>query len=244
MKHYYVGCSLTYGDDLPADKREHLTWAGLVAKHYNADFVNGATPGGSNQRTVDKVIENINNFDKFYIQWTYRHRFTLYDPTNWYEINFVNNLSHDLYKDVDYYQTFGKYYYVFWSSPLFEFKAWLRQVILLQRYLESNNKSYLMWCGVPTHYESLSTRSEQEFLENIKEYIDIDKFSDSQIFEQHKEIQGLLSQIDFNNFISPSVFNAFRSVFQKYPVGPTQHPLEEGNQEIADFIINYEKEKK
>ena len=104
---YAVGCSMTYGDDLPDDSRSKLGWPYLLGQKYNATAFNDGMSAGSNDRNLSHLINNIDNYDKFYIAWTMIHRFTLVDPQNWVEVNFARKLTNRQYRNLDQYSTFG-----------------------------------------------------------------------------------------------------------------------------------------
>ena len=137
------------------------------------------------------------------------------------------------------------YYYMIDGNPITEDYIKHSGVDYKITYLSDIVKKTVVY---KTKYNAFNT-GDSLFRENTNYYNDENLITQDittstldELFKNEKVFDFI--KIDFNNFISPSMFNAFRSVFQKYPVGPTQHPLEEGNQEIADFIINYEKEKK
>ena len=239
-KFYFVGCSLTHGDDLSESERKTSSWPALISKYHNAEFVNDGVPGGSNVRTVSRVLQNINKYNRMYIQLSYINRFTFYDPKNWHEINFVQQLNHTHYRNIDYYKTFGKYYYSHWSSVLFEFKRYLEQIVLLQSVLNQNNQSYLMIPAGVIPWSKLICE-EKNFVKNLSSLIDIQNFDDFNILKQYHEIQQLYKQIDLTSLMNhePHVVTMINSEF---PPGPTQHFLVAGEKKFAQLILNFEKE--
>lgn len=241
MKIYTDGCSGTYGDDLPEDIRETVNWPALVAQHYNAELFNNACRNSSNQRVCTQLLQNIGKFDRYYLSWTKTSRFTLYDPANWYEINFNTELIHSMYHSKDHFRTFGKYYYAYWRNELFDFKQWLGQIVLTQKLLESHNAHYVMVAGASNNFKYWTAPREQ-FIDSIKDLINISNFNDDQIYQQHKEIQYLIQQIDFTTFIDPIDYN-LESIVSPYPQSTGDHPLLEGHRAIADTIINFDKAK-
>jgi hypothetical protein len=138
MKFYFNGCSFTYGDEL--NNPDDSAWPVLVSRYYDRDFLNDATSGGTNQRTVYRTILNIEQFDFFVIVWTDYSRFTLYNPVDNFEINFNSSLtldaslhySDDLKKNYKKYKEYGSLYYKHWFNDLYEFKKWLQQILMLQ----------------------------------------------------------------------------------------------------------------
>lgn len=239
MKLYFNGCSTTYGDELPEDIRASACWAGQVAAHYNAEFLNDSTRGGSNQRTLSRTMLHLNKFDKFYIQWTYAERFTLHDANNWFEANFQKKLTHDYFRNKDHFMKLGKLYYAYWSHSLFEFKKWLEQIILLQNLFKQHNKSYLMFSCVPNDFE-VYTCARSEFISKFSKISDIKNFDDEQIYEQYDQIQTLLGLIDFDTFIAPDKMYGIELI-RGTDQGPGGHPMVEGHTRVANYIIEYDK---
>lgn len=237
-KFYFVGCSGTYGDDLSDKERQTVNWPVLISKHHGAEYKNDSAKGGSNQRIITKTLQNIGKFDRYYIQWTVASRFTLHDASNWYDVNFNANLVHDMYSKVDYFNTFGKYYYTHWYVPVYSFKTWLEQVVLLQDCLKLHNAPYLMLSARDELWKYLVTDREH-FIENFAKLHDIENFNDTQILQHHDEIQHLLSLIDFNNFIVPTDF-CIDALKKTYPAGRTKHLLADGIKHVADYILEFE----
>jgi hypothetical protein len=238
MKLYFNGCSTTAGHELPDETRLQTSWAGLVAAHYKAESKNDATNGGTTDRIVSRTMQHINDYDKFYIQWTFAERFTLHDQKNWFEVNFQERLIHDHYRKKDYFLNFGKLYYTHWSSSLFEFKKWLEQIILLQNFFKQHNKRYLMFCVADNDYQ-IYCGPRNDFVTNLSKIIDITEFSDEQMLAQYDQIHTLLKLIDFGTFIPPSIMyaNQWRKDFKS---GPGGHILEDGHAHLARYIIEHE----
>lgn len=237
-KFYFAGCSITHGQDLTDIQKKTTSYPALVSKHHGVEFDNDAVPAGTNQYTISRVLQNINRYDKIYIQLTSPDRFTLRDPNTWHDVHFNRQLASTYHQRLDYYLTFGKYYYGFWSSTLFEFKNFLEQIVLLQAVLNQKNQLYLMWFGRSSLWSKLIC-DKKDFINNLSTLIDITNFDDHQILQQYSEIQCLHDQINLKNFMSPFDFDA-EQIMHQFPVGPTGHPLEQGHGCIADAILKFE----
>jgi hypothetical protein len=205
MKLYFNGCSFTYGDGLKDPASE--SWPSIVAKKYNLEYLNHAVSGGSNDRIIKGVITNLNNYNKFYIGWTSYSRFVKYNPVDNFEIVFNPQLnmdptlhySDDLKTNYQKYKNFGELYYKYWYNELYEFKGWLHQIILLQSLFEFRQKDYVMINMLPSIKPWLSPVD--SFIENVKDLICFDKMSDEQIYNEYKEINMLISQVDISKFV-------------------------------------------
>jgi len=235
MKLYFNGCSHTYGDDL-ADCDQ--AWPSLIAKQLDCNFVNDAVSGGTNDRIVYRTIKNIQDFDKFYIAWTYITRFTRYRSDNNHEVNFNPGLKHRLYGNKEEFLNYSQLHYTCWYNELYAFKIWLQNIILLQRLLESENKSYIM---INANHNNLDrwTVPWQDFNSSVKSLLCFDCMNDQQLHDEHVEIQNLIQKINFKKFIGWGSW-CITKLNQDYPVGATGHLLTQGHQSIADYILTYD----
>jgi hypothetical protein len=232
MKLYFNGCSHTYGDDLTDFNK---AWPGLIAKQIGCNFVNDAVSGGTNDRIVYRTIKNAQNFDKVYIAWTYTSRFTRYRSDNNHEVNFNPQLKNTMYGADPEFSEYGLWHYRVWHNELYSFKLWLQNIILLQRYLESINKPYVM-VNSTDNYLNRWNVGWPVFNSSVKSLLCFDLMNDSQLEQEHAEIQTLLSQININHYIGWNDWWLTQAC-TTYPVGPTGHLLEDGHQYIADYIL-------
>jgi hypothetical protein len=244
MKLYFNGCSFTYGDELKTPQQD--AWPILVATHLKCDFLNDDVSGGTNDRTVYKTIQQVNNYDYFFIAWTTYTRFTEYNPVDNFEINFNPKLnlepsfhySDDLKKNYLKYKNYGQLYYKHWYNDLFEFKKWLQQIILLQSFFKQHNKPFLM---LNTMSNDLSSwlQSREKFINSTRHLIEFfDYLDDTQLLNEHAQIQDLNSMIDTSTFIEWSNW-AITDLKSTYKCGPTGHILEEGHQAVANKVIKH-----
>lgn len=235
MKLYFNGCSHTNGDDL-AD-RNHA-WPAVVASARGCEFFNDAVSGGSNDRIVYQTMKHIDDFDQFYIAWTYTSRFTQYRSDNNHEVNFNCQLKHALYQNCSEFQDYGKLHYAYWHNELFAFKLWLQKIILLQNLLEARGKSYVM---LNTDHNFIDRWSADwpEFNNSVKSLLCFDIMNDQQLYQEHREIQSLLSQIDLDRFVGWNSWWIIQDI-EKYPRGKTNHYLEQGHRAVADYILKHD----
>jgi hypothetical protein len=235
MKLYFNGCSHTWGDDL-IDLNK--AWPSVIARKLGCEFVNDAVSGGTNDRIVYLTIKNAQNFDKIYIAWTYTSRFTRYRSDNNHEVNFNPQLTHTMYNKKPEYKEYGKWHYQIWHNELYSIKFWLQNIILLQRYLESINKSYVMVNATNNYLERWAT-NRISFNSSVKSLLCFDVMDDTQLSQEHAEIQTLLLQINTTKFIGWNSWWLTKAC-EDYPVGPTGHLLDTGHQYIADYILDNE----
>lgn len=240
MKLYFNGCSHTYGDDLSNPSVD--AWPSLIAKYKQHEFLNDSIPGGTNDRIMYRTIKYADQFDKFYIAWTYTSRFTRYRADNNYEVNFNTRLNHSLYGNTKEFQTYGSLHYKFWHNELYSFKLWLQNIILLQRFFESINKPYVMVNSDNNLIDRWSV-GWNEFNNSVKSLLCFDQMNDEQLYNEHLETQNLLTQINFDHYIG---WNSWwiTKLSSDYACGPTGHLLEEGHQAVANYILNYDTNKK
>jgi hypothetical protein len=242
MKLYFNGCSFTYGEELK--NPELSAWPTLVADHLKCNFLNDAVSGGTNDRIMYKTIQNINDYDYFFIAWTAYTRFTEYNPVDNFEINFNPNLnldpsrhySHDLKINYSKYKDYGQMYYTNWYNDLYEFKKWLQQIILLQSFFKKCNKPYLMLNTINNNL-SLWLQTRDKFINSIKHLLPFFNYlNDDQLLNEHDQIQQLVSMIDTSTFIKWNTWTII-NLSSSYKCGPGRHILEDGHQAVANQVI-------
>jgi hypothetical protein len=235
MKLYFNGCSHTYGDDLSSRDK---SWPAVVARNLGHDFVNDSVSGGSNERILYRTVKHLQEFDKFYIAWTYTSRFTRYRADNNYEVNFNPQLHNSLYGSDPDFKTYGLLHYRVWHNELFCFKQWLQNIVLLQTYFKANNKRYVMLNADNNLLEKWTVDCSL-FNDSVKSLLCFDLMNDDQLMDEHREITQLISQIDMSNFIGWNQW-WLTKMCDHYPVGPTKHLLEQGHMATAEFIISHD----
>ena len=244
MKLYFNGCSFTYGDELKNPQQS--AWPTLTADHLKYDFLNDAVPGGTNDRTMYKTIQNINNYDYFFIAWTMYTRFTEYNPVDNFEINFNPHLnldpslhySNDLKINYSKYKDYGQMYYASWYNDLFEFKKWLQQIILLQSFFKQHNKPFLM-LNTSNNNLPLWLQPRDKFIAATKHLLSFFEYlDDDRLLNEHLQIQELHSMIDKSTFIECDSWSII-DLCSSYPCGPGGHLLEDGHRAVANKVVKY-----
>lgn len=235
MKIYANGCSFTYGDELSDPSVS--AWPVLLANKLGGHITNDAISGGTNYRTLYRTIKNSQLYDLYLIAWTTTTRFTFYKSDNNFEVNFNPQLANTLYENEKFYKEWGKGLYQYWYNELYSFKIWLQQIISLQSILQANNKKFLMINTMSNNIEEW-TSPKETFINNVKNLINFDVMNDSQIIDEHNEIQYYLKLIDTSKWYGWNQFyiNALGSQFK---CGPGGHLLEQGNQHLADLLYNH-----
>jgi hypothetical protein len=236
MKLYFNGCSHTYGDDLKDPKSS--AWPSVLSSELDASFLNDSVSGGTNDRIMYRTIKHLDQFDKFYIAWTYTTRFTRYRADNNHDVNFNPRLMHDLYSKDRNFAEYGKIHYQTWHNELYAIKLWLQNIVLLQRLFESVNKPYVMINSVPNYLDRWLS-SWQDFNSSVQSLLCFELMHDDQLLAEHTEIQLLVSQINTNNYIGWQDWWLTKA-HSICPVGPTGHALVAGHQYIADYIQKHD----
>ena len=235
MRLYFNGCSHTFGDDL-IDCNQ--AWPSLIAKKLQCDFVNDSVSGGTNDRIVYRTIKHANEFEFFYIAWTYTTRFTRYRSDNNHDVNFNPQLKHSLYGNQSEFKDYGKLHYAFWNNELYNFKIWLQNVVLLQRYLDSINKPYVMLNATHNFIDRWSA-DWNLFNSSVQSLLCFDIMDDKTLHNEHLEIQTLLKQIDTSNYIDWDSW-WITKLHSDHTSGPTGHLLEDGHTAVANKILEHD----
>jgi len=235
MRLYFNGCSHTYGDDLA--NRLHA-WPALIAKHHGCDFLNDSVSGGTNDRILYRTMKLCHQFDKIYIAWTYTSRFTRYRSDNNFDVNFNPKITNKLYGNDSDFTVYANLHYRVWHNELYAFKLWLQNIVLLQRYLESINKPYLM-LNTTDNFINQWCADCKNFNNSVKSLLCFDLMDDQQLLNEHVEIQALINQINFDCYIEWGKW-CLTDMTKLYPVGATDHLLETGHKATAEHILKYD----
>jgi hypothetical protein len=233
MRLYFNGCSHTWGDDLEDPARQ--SWPSVLSNWLDCDFVNDGASGGTNDRIMYRTMKHVDHFDKFYIAWTYTSRFTRYRSDNNHDINFNPQLVHELYSTSTEFKDYAHLHYKFWHNELYTFKLWLQNIVLLQRFFESSNKPYVM-INSTNNLIDRWTVPWQNFNNSVQSLLCIDLMSDDQLSDEHEEIQKLIEKIDFSKFIGWNTWHITK-LCDQYPVGVTGHLLDQGHEQVAEYIL-------
>jgi len=152
MRLLTVGDSFTYGDEL-VDRTQ--AWPHLLGAQLGYEVTNLGKPGCSNNYMVRAVIENSHDNDLVIIAWSHYARVETSDENGPYDIwpgckgvFFVGNLKYrkELIEYVNRHH-----------DDDYLYKQYLINIILLQNYLEANNKRYLMVDTFGNHQEKQRT---------------------------------------------------------------------------------------
>jgi len=119
---------------------------------------------------------------------------------------------------------------------LYEFKIWLQQIIVLQKYFESKSQRYLMLNAAQNNYNAFSS-SWLEFNNNIKDLVCFDVMNDEELYQEHIEIQKYIDEINMKCYYSINNFH-ITDLHNVYPVGKTGHLLDEGHQHLANRLYD------
>lgn len=146
MRLLTVGDSFTFGEEL-SDITNNLTpskfaWPFLLGKRLGYDVTNLAKPGSGNTRMVRHCIEQVNNYDLVIIAWSHFARTELADENGFYDLwPGCSHLPHNQYSG---WRAEIIKYYTKHHNDQYLYNQYLVNIILLQNYLKSQNKKYLM----------------------------------------------------------------------------------------------------
>lgn len=235
MKLYFNGCSHTFGDDL-TDRT--FAWPTLVANSLRCDFLNDSVSGGTNDRILYRTIKHLDDFDVFFVAWTYTSRFTRYRFDNNHEVNFNSQLRHSMYGHDPEFQNYGQLHYTVWHNELYSFKLWLQSIVLLQKLFESKNKKYIMLNACHNLIDRW-TCDWKNFNNSVQSLLCFDQMNDQQLYQEHVEIQQLVSSIDLQRCVDWGTWY-IEKLCINFPIGKTGHLLQDGHTAVAKHILAHD----
>ena len=210
MKILAIGCSFTYGSELPdteldtfytKKKPSQLAYPALLAKQLNGTVTNLSLPGGSNGRIFRLVVDQLSkeHYDLVICGWTDHARADFRYDGNDLPATATSSWA---FKEFPWIEQYYKVHHDYEQS----WQTWLAQLITLQAYLKSRGQKYV-------------------FLSMNKPV-----FGDALTDYQH-----LIEQVDQSHYMGwPTV--GMTTWMGDCPKGPGGHPLELGHQRIAERI--------
>ena len=206
MRLLTVGDSFTYGEEL-ADLNS--AWPCLLAEKLGYEVTNLAKPGTGNTRMVRTCVEHVNDYDMVVIAWSHFARIEWSDSEGTYDLwPGCSTLPHE------HLAPWRKWLidHINWNhNDQYLYRQYLINNILLQNYLKTHNKKYLM----------------------------LDAFGNHQSAERKSLVhKDLISQIELKYFLGwPD--QSMMEWTNGTPQGPRKHFLEQGHAKVAEEIYNY-----
>lgn len=201
MKVLTVGCSFTFGEELEHPHAD--SWPAILARKNSWQVNNQGKPGGSNDRNIRVVFEEIDKgYDLIVVAWTVPDRFEVANNNSYLDINVNSGNKRNLPWVTEYY---AKHYDRFYS-----YSKWLRNVIMLQSYLKSKNQKYV-FCSTFGMWSDLRIDAYQEYSEKL---------------------DWLIKQVDKECYVDWPQWG-MTDWMGDCPKGPGGHPLEAGHNQIA-----------
>ena len=139
MRALAVGDSFTYGEELT---NRTMAWPNILANKLGYIFTNLGNPGASNTRISRLIIEQLNNYDIVIIAWSHYARTEMADDYGLYDI-WPGNSGRVYYNKHSWRQDVIKYI-TDHHNDNYLYRQHLLNIILIQHYLKSNNKKYIM----------------------------------------------------------------------------------------------------
>lgn len=206
---YTIGDSFTYGEEL---EDRNNAWPSLLANKFDMSLINEGKPGVGNEYIIKRTILAVSKHrpDLVIIGWTSCARQEHADDLGVYDIwpgcsskKFENN-QYQNRKDFIKYITAN-------NNDMHEYRRWLRQVVLLQSFLQNHNIDYIM-CNTFDNQHRFG-----KYYTLCQDYYDL---------------------IDDSKFVGWPNDGMVEWAYGT-PHGPGRHPLELGHQRIADKIAEY-----
>jgi hypothetical protein len=208
-----VGCSFTEGTELSDPGKD--SWPMLLGQMNNWQVNNQGKGGGSNDRSIRIVFDEIqNNYDLIIFAWTIYDRFEVSRNNNQGRADPIQTIdvTVNLSQKVSNLQ-WATEYYLQHNDRYYNYQKWFRQIIQLQSYFKQINQKYI-FCNTFGIMSDLNEHSYNEFM---------------------PKLEYLTSQVDSTYYIGWPQWGFFEWQGD-CPKGPGGHPLELGHQRIAEKI--------
>ena len=207
---YTLGCSFTYGEELPDPTTQ--SWPALLANKLGYTLDNQGQPGRGNSYIIRTAIEQVPQLNPklVIVAWTSCGRMEFHSNTDNAEFDIWPGCSRLWPKRYPEREELIKNITVHHSNDQHQYRAWLRSVILLQDFFKLRNIDYRF----------------------------VNAFDNQKLNGLYmKKNQVYVDLIDTDKFIGWP-FNGMSEWQGDCPRGPNGHPLELGHQRIADAIFS------
>lgn len=211
-----IGDSFTYGEELEFPDRD--SWPTVLANMLNYQVINKGIPASSNCKIIRQLLEtNLNLYDLVVIAWSNFDRIELADENGIYDA-WPGGKRTELVNQAPWRKTVTDYITRHHDSD-YTYRKYLINVILVQSYLKTNNKPYVMLDAFGNHVYTGRTDPN-----NI----------------------DLIEQIDVTRYLgwpneSMLEWTKNSPTGDRWPIlfGPHGHFLEEGHQIVANKIYKH-----
>lgn len=228
---YIDGGSNTYGDEI--EQRESNAWPFLLGNKLGIPVINQAVKGKSNQHIVFDLLNfcAIQKPTAVVIGWVSPSRRMFVRRENNFLIDISPSGQNSIYHEHAEFKKFQNLLYKYWSNFLYDSWNFLHQVILVQRFLQSQNIDYLMFNdGDPSHMLKLLTISQEHSTIKDKLLDAFDLMDNDNIQCVETKLKELYQLIDHDNFYD---FSWHISKIVKF----STHPTVEDHRVLADFFL-------
>lgn len=159
MRLLTVGDSFTYGEELA-----ELTsaWPFLLGNKLGYEITNLAKPGSGNTRMVRHCVEQVDDYDIAIIAWSHFARIEMADENGFYDLwpggGTLPHKHHSPWRQ-EIIEYFSRHH-----NDDYLYKQYLLNIILLQNFLQSNSKKYLMIDAFGNHQVNARTNGKNKDL--------------------------------------------------------------------------------
>ena len=212
MRLLTVGDSFTYGDEL---SDQNLAWPYLLANKINYQVDNLARPGESNTAILRNAMLNADSADLVIIAWSHYARMEMSDEKGPFTI-WPGNVGNLFNGPLSFRQDLLKYINQH-HDDFYMYQQLLINIVLLQNYLQSTGKKYLM-------------------LDSFNEW-DYDKTKPC-LTKLIERIPHMVDKIDTRYYMGWPDETMMQWTYG-CPKGPQGHFLEQGHERVADKIYEH-----
>jgi hypothetical protein len=202
-----LGDSFTYGDEL---SNQYSAWPYLLGNLTNSDVVNLGAPAASNDKIVRTLMETMFTelSDLIVIAWTSPGRIEYSDENGYYDL--WPGYSGNLFGASTWRNDHVRYITEHHNDSALH-KKFIQQVLMVQSFLTSQNKKYIMLNTVQNeHYKQVD-------------------------FDNREDYYNLIDQTKFMGFNKSGMAEWTYGT----PKGPNGHFLDNGHRTVAEKVYDH-----
>jgi hypothetical protein len=240
------GCSLLSGAELTDTSK---VFTRIIAKHYDADFIDLALPGIGNEaislRTTNHILENLSSKDidpettLVLINWTMVNRLVFFhsESRGWYTLREERMKDGTKKKNPEFFQNKENFQGInlYYENHIDEFYLLYYLINIIHK-----TKTFLEHKGFDKYVFSFANNGTRKLIMRAKEYFNLYN-QDVYNGEGFSKFDSIIRDLDYTKFFDVAFLNFAQK--EKYERGIGGHPLEQAHIDYSKILLEFIKKK-